>query len=184
MPCSCSPWLSPPNLLTYTRTLLVLPLLYSVSQEKPGFSLALFALIIASDVFDGILARRLRTPNPHGTLIDHGADAFVVVCLCTMFSFIGLCSLFLPITILAAFAQYAFGANKTNDYLPRASLLGKLNGINYYLFCGACLLFELLKNDFSPNRLDIVIVLLNGYAWALVLSSIVSIGLRVIADRT
>lgn len=177
-------WLAAPNLVTFSRVLLVFPLIYSLSHGEPAISIALFVAIVLSDVFDGILARNLPAPNPYGTLIDHGADAFVVVCLCTIFSITGLCSALLPVAIAIAFAQYALDTRKTNSRIPRASLLGKFNGINYYLFCACCLIFELLKNSLTGTQLNAALLFLHGYSWALVLSSIVSVAQRLNANQT
>ena len=171
-------WVNPPNLISLSRVLLIIPTAYGILAAHALLSVLGFGLIIISDILDGATARRLNIRNPHGTLIDHGADALTVVCLCSVFSHFALCPPILPALIALAFGQYALDATHTNGRRPRPSKLGKFNGVSYFLFCGACLVLELTKislaqETFNALRLAIII-----FAWSLIVSTLASIGQR------
>lgn len=61
-----------------SRLLLLVPWvgLYAAGS---GLALAVMAAIVATDLVDGPLARRLHTEGPRGRLLDAGCDAAVVV---------------------------------------------------------------------------------------------------------
>ena len=168
-------WLSAPNLITFGRLILIFPTLLGLLNQSALVSLFAFALIIVSDILDGVLARRTLAANPLGTLFDHGADAIVNIALCVAFSLFGLCPIWLPLAIALAFSQYAFDATPGRGHRPRPSALGKINGISYYVFSGACLVFLLFK-DFLPLSLtDLLGALLSGVGWCLLVTTVASI---------
>ena len=168
-------WLTAPNLVTLSRVLLLLPTLLGLLSQRALISLFAFTLIIFSDILDGVLARRTLSATPLGTLFDHGADAIVNISLCVAFSPFGLCPIWLPLAIALAFSQYALDATPGRDHRPRPSALGRINGISYYVFSGACLVFLLYK-DFLPLSLaNLLGSLLPGVGWCLLVTTVASI---------
>ena len=171
-------WINPANLITFARILLIFPTAYGIIRGQTLLSIGGFGLIIVSDVLDGVLARRLETPNRFGTLIDHGADAIVVVSLSFIFSRMNLCPVLLPAAIALAFSHYALDATRINARTPRPSALGKINGIAYFVFCAVCLLFTLGQETLTKETADTTALVINIFSWILIASSFASIGQR------
>ena len=84
-----------PNRLTIARILLIGPFLVCLlNMQKPGFewirwaAVGVFALMAASDMLDGFLARRLREVSDLGGFLDPLADKLMVtttvLALCTL----------------------------------------------------------------------------------------------------
>ncbi len=69
-----------PNALSVTRALLAIPVAAGLSLDDPPYAAlaGLFALAIASDVLDGVLARRLALDSALGSFLDALADKLLV----------------------------------------------------------------------------------------------------------
>ena len=168
-------WIRYANLVTLCRVLLLPPTIYGIVRDIPLATLGGFTLIIASDFLDGALARRAARNNPLGTLLDHGADAFVVVALGVVFARLSYIPTLLPMIIAIAFAQYAFDAQKTSNKRPRPSGLGKANGIAYFVVSGLCIAVH-HGNNWLPSALyELCRNLATVLAWVLICSTSVSI---------
>lgn len=176
-------WINIPNLITFARVLLIFPTAFGIIHQQALLSIAGFGLIIVSDVLDGVIARRLETPNRYGTLLDHGADATVVVSLTFVFSRMNLCPVLLPAAIALAFSHYALDATQANARRPRPSALGKINGIAYFVFCAVCLLFTLLRENLTSETADAIALAINVFAWALIATTFVSVGQRLMLGK-
>ena len=99
------------HLLTGVRLGLALPL--AIAFAQPDFLGAelvamLLAVAIASDYFDGVVARRRGTASPRGQLFDHGTDCLFVTAGLTGAALADRVPLLLPVLIVAAFGQYVF----------------------------------------------------------------------------
>ena len=97
------------NLLTAIRLLLVIPVAMAIANTSLFANWLLLALIfiaIASDYFDGKVARALKTVSARGMLFDHGTDFIFVTAALFALSTIGLSSVLLPLLIIVAFSQY------------------------------------------------------------------------------
>jgi CDP-diacylglycerol--glycerol-3-phosphate 3-phosphatidyltransferase len=75
------PRLNAPNLLSGFRAVCAPILLLLAWHGATGIFLALFALGLASDVLDGVLARRLGQESDFGATLDQWADFALWVCL-------------------------------------------------------------------------------------------------------
>src|SRR5512136_2246378 len=64
------------NIITLSRLLLMVPWSICVMADS-SWALAVMALIIATDIIDGPIARRLKTAGPLGGALDAGCDAAV-----------------------------------------------------------------------------------------------------------
>lgn len=79
-------WLNWPNRITIARIILVVPLVICLLRLNTGWtgwrhlSLALVALMGASDVLDGFLARRLGEETPLGRFLDPVGDKLLITC--------------------------------------------------------------------------------------------------------
>ena len=68
-------------LLTSLRLLLVVPAALAFARSdfiSPLLLLTLMSVAIATDFFDGIVARRTHTATPRGQLFDHATDFLFV----------------------------------------------------------------------------------------------------------
>ncbi len=125
------------HVLTGLRLVLALPL--AVSFARPdllgaGLVAVLLATAIASDYFDGMVARRLGTASPRGQLFDHATDCLFVTACLTGAGVAGRVPLVLPALVVAAFGQYVFDSYRVHRQKRlRMSTLGRWNGIGYFV---------------------------------------------------
>ena len=170
------------NLLTSLRLLLVLPVAAAFAQDEllpPPLLLALVIAAIATDYFDGIVARRMNTASPGNQLYDHATDfAFVAAGLAGA-AMAGDIIAALPLLVVLAFSQYVLDSYYLyRDRHLRLSALGRWNGILYFvpLVLIAVSRLELVEG------LDAVfagVIVVTGYV--LVLSTLASIIDRAVA---
>ncbi len=167
------------NALTLLRLLAAPALLYAMLSEAALLALGIFALATATDLADGPLARRSGAVQPRGALLDHGADAVFVVTGLAALAVRGEITPWLPPVVALAFLQYAAGFRfrAHPDARPslRAGLLGRWNGIAYFVLLGAPLVRDVLspfawaQRLASPCNLSI-------FAWLLLAATLFSIG--------
>ena len=94
------------HLLTGLRLALALPI--AIAFARPDFLSAdlvavLLAAAIASDYFDGVVARRYGTASTGGQLFDHATDCLFVTACLTGAALAGQVPLVLPVLIAVAF---------------------------------------------------------------------------------
>jgi phosphatidylglycerophosphate synthase len=165
--------------LTTVRLLLVLPFALLMAQgEAHHAALAgvLLAVAIATDVLDGVIARRRGTASAAGGLFDHTTDCLFVAAGLAGGAGRGAFPWALPALVVAAFAQYV-----TDSYWLhrgrslRGSRLGRWNGILYFAPLVGDILIRLGWTWLQPALTLLV--------WALVASTLVSMGERLLAIR-
>jgi len=162
------------NALTALRMILILPLVFFVANGGKGnalFGAIVMIVAIATDLFDGPVARRRGTATPMSGTFDHTVDFFFV----TSGLFAGACrGVFpwsLPILVTAAFAQYYIDSHWGRPKFGlRRSKLGRYNGILYFVPTCIDFLIRLGLNFLQP-----VLTLL---VWGLVVSTLISMGQR------
>lgn len=96
-----------------------------------GWALAVMAAIVATDVADGPLARRLRTAGPRGRLLDAGCDAAVVVVAALVVGLKDTRFLLLSGIAVACFASW--GACSIRDGFACYTRLGRYDGAACYV---------------------------------------------------
>ncbi|MEX2468385.1 MAG: CDP-alcohol phosphatidyltransferase family protein [Pseudohongiellaceae bacterium] len=124
------------DLLTTLRLLLIAPL--ALAMADPGFLppwlvLLLLLIAIATDYFDGRVARALGRASPRGQLYDHATDFLLVTINLAALAYAGLISFLLPVLIIVAFSQYvvdSYWLYRQREL--RMSFLGRWNGILYF----------------------------------------------------
>lgn len=131
------------------------------------------ALVIASDLLDGFVARQRRQATPFGTLLDHTADALFVTTLAGIGAHLGLLPTILAPLIAIAFMQYVFDSRTVGLRTLRPSGLGRINGIAYYI---AVTVMGVVHVHFSDTALLRTVVMSTG--WLLAASTVVSIAER------
>lgn len=125
------------NLLTALRLCLVIPVAWACAHPEwlPPSALMLMMLVaIASDYFDGKVARRMNTASARGQLFDHSTDFLFVTGGLFGAAYAGLVTIWLPILIVLAFSQYVIDSYWLyHQKQLRMSMLGRWNGVFYFV---------------------------------------------------
>lgn len=165
--------------LTSVRLLLILPFAFLIANGEPhaaALAAAVLAVAIATDVLDGVIARRRGTASAAGGLFDHTTDCLFVTAGLAALAGRGTLPWLLPVLVVTAFAQYvadSYWLHRGRSL--RTSRLGRWNGILYFVPLVVDILVGLGWTGLRP-----VLTLL---AWALVVSTLVSMGERLWAVR-
>ena len=170
------------NFLTAIRLLLVIPVAMAIANESLFTSWLLLALIviaIASDYFDGKVARALKTASARGMLFDHGTDFIFVTIALFALSTIGLSSVLLPLLIVVAFSQYVLDSYFLfRQKSLKMSFLGRWNGIFYFVPIVLVAASRLPAFEQAQDNFNLIIVYSN---YTLTVSTLASIVDRAIA---
>jgi phosphatidylglycerophosphate synthase len=164
------------NFLTLLRLLLVVPVALAFTDPQlmsPTMLAALLALAIASDYFDGILARAAGTASPRGQLFDHATDFLFVCSALTGLVVAGLIHPALPILVVIAFTQYVVDSHYLfKQKKLHMSWLGRWNGIFYFVPLVVVALSRMQSlSDFEEH----LQILATALGYALILSTVASI---------
>lgn len=164
------------NALTAVRLLLVFPFAFLMAKgggRSAGFAALAMVVAIATDFLDGPIARRRGAASPAGGTFDHTTDFLFVVCGLFAGASRGAFPWILPILITAAFIQYFVDSYWIHRQgALRKSQLGRYNGILYFIPLCIDILIRLGLRFLQP--------ILTPLAWILVLSTLISMGQRLI----
>ncbi len=171
-------WLTWANALTLARLACIPGLVLAILFADWDIAAGIFIFAIFSDLFDGLIARRLNQTSPLGGLFDHGTDALLVTAACAGFAWLGVINALLPVLIPLAFTQYLadsriLTAHSQSGRRLLTSRLGRYNGVAYYVVAGA---------GVGLNLLGLVALLpaVGWLAWLLVASTLASMTDRAI----
>lgn len=167
------------NALTSARVLLTLPFILVMMRDDQGAA-RLAALVlgtaIATDVLDGLVARRRGLASSLGRLFDHAADCLFVTAGLAAGAARGAFPWALPVLVATAFGQYVVDSYWVDRRRAlRPSALGRWNGILYFVPLAGDILARAGVGALRP----VVTVL----AWVLVVTTLVSMGERLWAVR-
>lgn len=172
------------HLLTALRFALVFPLAAAFARPAfldPGPTALLLAAGLASDYFDGVVARRRRTASPGGQLFDHATDCFFVTACLGGASAAGHVPWLLPVVIAVAFTQYVVDSYWIQRRKRlRMSRIGRWNGIAYF---APLVIIAAARLDLVPVLTPPLLSLAGAVAWLLIASTLVSIADRATAVR-
>ena len=171
-------WLTRANGLTCVRVAAMPALVIAIDAGASWLALAVFALAVASDVADGIVARRYAEQSGLGRLFDHAADAAFVTAGAAALAHVGVLPPLLPTLIAASFLQYALDAKVAKGAGPRASRLGRWNGIAYYVIVAIPIVRDALGIGWPAATWVMAL------GWLLIGSTLVSMGDRLIQSRS
>ncbi len=164
------------NLLTAIRLLLVIPVTIAIADAEflsTSLLLSLIAIAIASDYFDGKVARALNTASNRGQLFDHGTDFLFVTSGLSALSITGHINPALPILIAVAFSQYILDSYYLfKQKHLRMSFLGRWNGVFYFVPLVLTAIFRL--SLFSNHQL-LLNTIIEIIAYLLIVSTLASI---------
>ena len=167
------------NALTALRLLLVVPFAFFMAKADVRF--AVFALIVwavalITDFLDGPVARRRGTVTAWSGTFDHTTDFLFVTSGLFAGAVRGVFPWILPILIVAAFSQYVIDSYWIHRQAKlRGSKLGRYNGMLYFVPPCMEILIRLGVRWLQP--------LLTVLVWMLVLSTLVSMGQRLMLSR-
>jgi len=161
-------WFTWANLLTVVRLASIGPCAAAVIAERWVWAGTLFALAVASDLFDGPIARRFAQASSLGGLLDHATDALFVMVLLGALAFQNYVPWVLPCLVSAAFVQYMLDSQALAGRKLQASWLGRGNGIAYFVVVGIPLIRNALELTWPAD------VWIERLAWLLICTSIIS----------
>jgi cardiolipin synthase len=164
-----------PNLISFMRILLTLPIVWLMFEQEFSYALMLFAVAGFSDGLDGFLAKHYGWQSHLGGLLDPLADKALLMSSFLVLGGLGLIPIWLVIlvifrdlTIMGGALYYHFSVEEV-DADP--SLISKLNTLTQIL------LVLLVVTDAGP--LPLPDMLLQGLIWATGLTTLISGGMYV-----
>jgi phosphatidylglycerophosphate synthase len=125
--------LSTPNLVTQVRPCSILPYLW-LCMHRRWEALVLYGVVVASDMLDGWLARRLRQESALGRTLDHVCDVGFILVTLGYFVSQALIPWWLPAAIAWSFGLYCLDSWWRRDQQLRllGSRLGHVGGVLYF----------------------------------------------------
>ena len=172
------------HLLTGVRLLIVVPSALAFAgwgEWGPYWPAAFVSVAIATDYYDGIVARARGTASSAGQLFDHSTDFLFVTGGLSGAAEAGAVPIVLPILIVIAFSQYVIDSYIVGRLKRlRMSRLGRLNGIFYFVPLVVLALSRLPAVAGVGQVLGEVAALVS---WLLVLTTVASIVDRASATR-
>jgi phosphatidylglycerophosphate synthase len=170
-------WQSRANALTALRALAAPALVVAILGQATVVAALLFTLAVITDLADGRVARRYGEVTRLGGLLDHATDAVFVSAGLGALAHQGLTPGPLPWLIVAAFVQYVVDSRASASRPLRASSLGRWNGIAYFV----ALAIPVVRDSLGLGWPGAWLV--QGFGWALVVSTLVSMSERAWAWR-
>ena len=162
------------NGFTALRLLAVPFSAWAVANARWYLALLLFGIAVATDLLDGMAARRFGNASSFGGFFDHATDcAFVTATLGGMAA-AGWVPWLLVALIPSAFAQYTLDSGVLSGSGLRGNLLGKCNGLGYFVLAGAIIGRQAFGLDWLP------VLLIDALAWTLVATTLASMGERLL----
>ncbi|HLJ16757.1 MAG TPA: CDP-alcohol phosphatidyltransferase family protein [Bryobacteraceae bacterium] len=167
------------NALTAVRLLLVIPFAFFMSKgdvRSAVLALIVWAVALATDFLDGAIARSSGTVTALSGTFDHTTDFLFVTSGLFAGAYRGAFPWILPILIVAAFSQYMIDSYWIHRQMKlRGSKLGRYNGMLYFVPTCMEIVIRLGAHWLQP--------LLTILVWALVASTLVSMGQRLMLSR-
>ena len=158
-----------PNILSISRLFITPLAVYMILSKAWVPALLLLILAIVTDVADGYFARRWHQTSALGGLLDHSSDALLVGSMLAAEAYLGFIPWGLPLLVILAFLQYTLDSKALAGQPLRASIIGRSNGILYFVIAGLPILQQAGNLSFLSN--DIIQLL----AYLLIISSLISI---------
>jgi phosphatidylglycerophosphate synthase len=170
-------WLTWANGLTASRLVAAPLLVLAILRDAHGVALAVFAAAVLTDFLDGPVARRTGEASSLGGVLDHATDAVFVIAGTGALGCTGEVPQILPWLIGAAFLQYLVDSRVAAGRALRTSVLGRWNGVAYFVVVGIPVVRDGLGLAWPG------VPLVNAIGWALVASTLLSMAHRLWAVR-
>jgi phosphatidylglycerophosphate synthase len=122
-----------PNLLTIARCILVAPTVVLLAREHYGAALFAYAVLTATDVVDGMVARRHALQSEFGTIVDPLADVASTFAVFTVLVVDGLAPAWVYVVLTVRYAMLFVGSAVLSWTVApirfRATVPGKIVGV-------------------------------------------------------
>ena len=163
-PAATSPTRPPSRLLTLANAISGARLIaapFSLAAVLGGewlLAAVLFVGAVASDFLDGWVARRRNTVSALGGVLDHAADAVFVTMTLWAVAYSeaqvksDVVPGILPLFIALAFLQYLLDSKALAGQALRTSVLGRINGIAYFVVVGVVVIRNALEIGWLPDE--------------------------------
>jgi len=159
------------NSLSLSR-LIIAPVIAWIIISDWWLTASFFLLLaILSDLLDGPIARKKGQETAFGGLLDHSCDALLVAVLLFVLNKTHGIPILLPILVVGSFLQYVLDSKALSGHKLRTSLLGRSNGIAYYVLASICI----FSGAVGIFQLDKVLIIC---AWILIASTLASMSER------
>ena len=162
--------------LTAARLILAAPVALAFARPAfvdPWVLIALLLVAIATDYWDGRVARVTRTASPGGQLFDHGTDFVFVTCALSGAAVSALVTPLLPLLITVAFSQYVVDSYLLHRQKQlRMSVIGRWNGVLYFV---PLVVLSVSRLGLFGGAASFLTVAASALGYALVASTVVSI---------
>ena len=159
-----------PNLISFLRILLTLPIVWLLFEQEFTYALMLFAVAGFSDGLDGFLAKHFHWQSHLGGLLDPLADKALLMSAYLVLGGLGLIPVWLVIlvifrdlTIMGGALYYHFSVEEVD---ANPSLISKLNTLLQIVLVLA------VVTDAGPLPLPLLLV--QGLIWATGLTTLTS----------
>ncbi len=137
-----------------------------------------YAIVAASDVCDGRIARRSGHASTRGRWLDHLADIAFLLPALGVYVWLHVMPWWVPASIAIAFAFYAADShwrNPGNGTVPLASRIGHIGGVSNYVLTGVMVCNRSAGIDLLPHRfLFLLFCLVPIYSFAAVIARLSS----------
>ena len=168
------PFMTWANGLTALRLLAAPWCAWGVATGQWRLALALFAFAVLTDLLDGVAARQFNQATARGGFFDHATDCTFVTATLLPLAATGWAPWLLVLLIPSAFVQYTLDSGALAGRALRTNVLGKANGIGYFVLPGAIVGREALGLGWLP------VLLLDALGWTLVATTLASMGERLL----
>ena len=162
--------------LTTVRLLLAVPVTVAFARPEfvsPSALVVLLGVAIATDYWDGRVARMTETASAKGQLFDHGTDFVFVTAALAGAATAGLVTPVLPILIVIAFGQYVLDSYLLHRQKQlRMNALGRWNGILYFV---PLLVVSVSRLGVARDLASFLTFAARVFSYALVASTVVSV---------
>jgi phosphatidylglycerophosphate synthase len=165
-------WLTWANGLTASRLVTAPLLALAILRGAHGVALVIFVAAVLTDFLDGRVARRTGEASSLGGVLDHATDAIFVTAGTGALGCTGEVPQILPWLIAAAFVQYVLDSRIAAGRSLRTSVLGRWNGVSYFVLLGIPVVRDGLGLAWPGAPL------VNAIGWALVASTLISMAHR------
>lgn len=137
-------WLTWANGVSAIRLVAAPPCALAVLEGASGLAALLFGLAVTTDLVDGRIARSRGEVSALGGLLDHFSDAAFVSLVLGAHALRAEIPALLPMLVILAFAQYVVDSRALAGRRLRASVLGRWNGVLYFVLAGTPIVRDLL----------------------------------------
>lgn len=175
-----------PNLLTFSRLLLALPLGVLIVRQEFDLALGVGFLAGVTDALDGFVARRLKAFSRFGAALDPMADKVLITVSFLGFAYVGLIPWYVAATVIARDLIIVSGA-LCYHYLigPFDFAATRLSKINMLVQIGFCVLVLAAQvvTGIPPAAIPLATILVLAIAIASGLDYVVCWSIKAVRNR-